>query len=119
MQYLSELDEEMSSKCSDLKSCIESLESDFTQQLQELTVSLERNEERYSEDHRLTQEKITAISEKVYETRQIISGASATSKVTNICFQFVFVNSTYFYLLFLSTRLPFIVCRFLKWPGKL
>ena len=75
----------MSAKCSDLKSSIESLESDFSQQLQELNSSLERNEERYNEDHKLTQEKIMAISEKVYETKQIISGASVGPKVSAMC----------------------------------
>ena len=73
----------MTAKCSHLKSCIESLETDFSRQLVELTVSLERQEEKYSEDHRLTQEKISVISEKVHETRQIISGAATTSKVRN------------------------------------
>ena len=53
----------MSTRCSDLKSCLESLECDFTHQLQELTQSLQRNEERYCEDQRLTMEKITAIRE--------------------------------------------------------
>ena len=70
----------MSAKCSHLKSCIESLETDVSRQLGELTLSLERREEKYSEDQRLTQEKISVISEKVHETSQIISGA-ATSKV--------------------------------------
>ena len=93
----------MSAKCLDLKSCIESLESDFSQQLQELTSSLERNEERYSEDHRLTQEKIMAISEKVYETRQIISGASVGSKVSMIC---------------LATSRLMKVCRCPRWRGR-
>lgn len=82
-QYLEDLDEEMTAKCSHLNSCIENLQTDFGRQLAELTVSLERQEEKYREDHRLTQEKIGLISEKVHETSQIISGAATSSKVSN------------------------------------
>ena len=52
-------------------------------QLGELTVSLERQEEKYSEEHRLTQEKLSLITEKVQETSQIICGAASSSKVGN------------------------------------
>ena len=81
IQYLEDLDEEMSAKCSHLKSCIEGLETDFSRQLVELTVSLERQEEKYSEEHRLTQEKLSLITEKVQETSQIIGGTASSSKV--------------------------------------
>lgn len=80
-QYLEDIDEELTSKCSDLKSYIENMETGFSKQLQELTHSLEQNEHKYSEDYRLTQEKIQAINEKVVETRQIIGGASSGPKV--------------------------------------
>ena len=73
----------MAAKCSHLKSSIQSLETDFGRQLGELTVSLERQEEKYSEEARLTQEKMAVISEKVHETSQIISGAAGGSKVSN------------------------------------
>ena len=85
-QYLEDIDEELTSKCSDLKSYIENMESEFSKQLQELTTSLEHNEVKYADDHRLTQEKINAINEKVVETRQIIGGASSgASKVCTVC----------------------------------
>ena len=78
---MEDIDEELTSKCSDLKSYIENMETEFSRQLQDLSLSLEQNEHKYSEDHRLTQEKIQAINEKVVETRQIIGGASAAPKV--------------------------------------
>ena len=83
----------MTAKCSHLKSCIESLETDFSLQLGELSLSLERQEEKYSEDQRLTQEKISVISEKVHETSQIISGA-ASSKVSH-CLEALEVSPRY------------------------
>ena len=62
------------------------MESEFSKQLQELTTSLEHSEVKYADDHRLTQEKINAINEKVVETRQIIGGASSgASKVCTVC----------------------------------
>ena len=46
-----------------------------------MTRKLEENETKYNEDFQTTQEKISAINDKVVETRQIIGGASASSKV--------------------------------------
>ncbi len=81
VQYLGDIDEDLTSKCSDLKSYIEKLESGFSRQLHELSKTLEANEVKYGEDFKITQEKIAAINEKVVETRQIIAGASGSSKV--------------------------------------
>ena len=81
---MGDIDEDLTSKCSDLKSYIGQLESGFTQQLLELSKTLEANEVKYSEDFKITQDKIAAINEKVIETRQIIAGASGSSKVTKI-----------------------------------
>ena len=80
-QYLGDIDEEFTSKCLDLKSCIQNLEEGFLLQLEGMTRKLEENETKYNEDFRTTQEKILAINDKVVETRQIIGGASASSKV--------------------------------------
>ena len=80
-QYLGDIDEEFTSKCLDLKSCIQNLEEGFLLQLEGMTRKLEENETKYNEDFRTTQEKISAINDKVVETRQIIGGASASSKV--------------------------------------
>ena len=90
-QYLEDIDEELTSKCSDLKSYIENMETGFSKQLQELTQSLEQNEQKYSEEYRLTQEKIQAINEKVSETRQIIGGASSGPKVGNTLWKLLFI----------------------------
>ena len=81
-QYLEDIDEDLSTKCSDLKSYIQSVETGFTKQLEGLSRTLEENEQRYSEDYTNTQEKIVAINEKVVETRQIIGGTSGGSKVS-------------------------------------
>ena len=80
-QYLGDIDEEFTSKCLDLKSCIQNLEEGFLLQLEGMTRKLEENETKHNEDFRTTQEKILAINDKVVETRQIIGGASASSKV--------------------------------------
>ena len=80
-QYLGDIDEEFTSKCLDLKSCIQNLEEGFLLQLEGMTRKLEENETKYNEDFRTTQGKISAINDKVVETRQIIGGASASSKV--------------------------------------
>ena len=79
---MEDIDEDLSTKCSDLKSYIQSLETGFTKQLEGLSRTLEENEQRYSEDYTNTQEKIVAINEKVVETRQIIGGTSGGSKVS-------------------------------------
>ena len=81
LQYLGDIDEEFTSKSLDLKSCIQNLEEGFLLQLEGMTRKLEENETKYNEDFRTTQEKISAINDKVVETRQIIGGASASSKV--------------------------------------
>ena len=78
---MGDIDEDLTSKCSDLKSYIDNLESGFSRQLHELSKTLETNEVRYAEDFKITQDKIAAINEKVIETRQIIAGASGSSKV--------------------------------------
>ena len=81
---MGDIDEDLTSKCSDLKSYIEKLESGFSRQLHELSKTLEANEVKYGEDFKITQEKIAAINEKVVETRQIIAGASGSSKVNKL-----------------------------------
>ena len=78
---MEDIDEDLSTKCSDLKSYIQNLETGFTKQLEDLSRTLEENEQKYSEDYKTTQEKIVAINEKVVETRQIIGGTSGGSKV--------------------------------------
>ena len=67
--------------------------------MKELSTTLEKNEEKYSEDFRLTQEKLIAINEKVVETRQIIGGASAPSKVKHFSMIFSKYSRNYFILL--------------------
>ena len=67
-----------------MKSYIQNLETGFTKQLDDLSRTLEENEQKYSEDHKTTQDKIVAINEKVVETRQIIGGTSGGSKVNRI-----------------------------------
>ena len=81
---MGDIDEDLTSKCSDLKTYIEDLESEFSRQLQELSRTLEDNDTKYNEDFKITQAKIASINEKVVETKQIIAGASGgSSKVIN------------------------------------
>ena len=47
---MGDIDEDLTSKCSDLKTYIEDLESEFSRQLQELSRTLEINDNIYNED---------------------------------------------------------------------
>ena len=82
---MEDIDDDLATKCTDLKTYISNLESGFNKQLQDLSQTLEKNEEKYQRDFKLTQEKLAAINEKVIETRQIIGGTSSnTSKENNL-----------------------------------
>ena len=80
IEYLENLEEGISEKCNNIKAYIDTLESGFNEQLEILTQALDDNEKRYIADNKETQEKLSSMNEKIFETRQII-GASAAPKV--------------------------------------
>ena len=80
IEYLENLEEGISEKCNNIKAYIDTLESGLNEKLEILTQALDENEKRYIADNKETQEKLSSMNEKIFETRQII-GASAAPKV--------------------------------------